>query len=128
VKHLRVGIAIGNLAGLYNAQGRRNEAEPYYKRALAIAEEAFGPPITPMLGAHSTIWHRMMWRVADMQRLSRFSRAASIYEQVLGPDHPDFAAVLNNTAIVLALEGCYREAEPIYQRCLAITEKTLGPA
>ena len=35
--------AISWLAGLYRAQGRYAEAEPLFKRALAVSEKALGP-------------------------------------------------------------------------------------
>ncbi len=35
--------SLNNLALLYQAQGRYAEAEPLYKRALAIMEKALGP-------------------------------------------------------------------------------------
>ncbi len=35
--------SLNNLAGLYHAQGKYAEAEPLYKRALAIWEKALGP-------------------------------------------------------------------------------------
>ncbi len=35
--------SLNNLAELYRAQGRYAEAEPLYKRALAIFEKALGP-------------------------------------------------------------------------------------
>jgi tetratricopeptide (TPR) repeat protein len=34
---------LNNLAALYDAQGRYAEAEPLYRRAVAIAEKALGP-------------------------------------------------------------------------------------
>ncbi len=36
-------MALNNLAGLYDDQGRYAEAEPLYKRSLAIREKALGP-------------------------------------------------------------------------------------
>src|SRR5262249_40088938 len=44
----------------------------------------------------------------------------------LGPDHPDFASSLNNLAALYCDEGRYGEAEPFYQRSLAIREKAVG--
>ena len=35
-----VGSSLNNLAGLYASQGRYAEAEPLYKRSLAISEKA----------------------------------------------------------------------------------------
>ncbi|MGH9650419.1 MAG: tetratricopeptide repeat protein, partial [Terriglobales bacterium] len=45
----------------------------------------------------------------------------------LGPNHPDLAVDLNNLAMLYTSRGWYEQAEPLYQRSMAITEKTLGP-
>ncbi len=37
------------------------------------------------------------------------------------------ATSLNNLALVYKTQGRYADAEPLYKRALAITEKTLGP-
>ncbi len=38
-----MAASLNNLALLYEAQGRYGDAEPLYKRALAIREKALGP-------------------------------------------------------------------------------------
>ena len=40
--HLNVATSLDNLALVYAAQGKYAEAEPFYKRALAIREKALG--------------------------------------------------------------------------------------
>jgi tetratricopeptide (TPR) repeat protein len=47
-------------------------------------------------------------------------------EEVLGEEHPDMALSLNNLAALYDNQGRYAEAEPLYQRALAIVEKVLG--
>ncbi len=42
-EHPHVAASLGNLAGLYQAQGKYAKAEPLYKRSLAIDEKALGP-------------------------------------------------------------------------------------
>ena len=39
----RLATSLNNLAALYRLQGRYAEAEPLYKRSLAIVEKALGP-------------------------------------------------------------------------------------
>ena len=56
-----------------------------------------------------------------------YERALAIYEQVLGPDHPDTARSLNNLGYLLQAMGNLGEARPYYERALAIYEKALGP-
>jgi len=38
-----VAASLNNLAVLYRAQGRNNDAEPLLRRALAIREKILGP-------------------------------------------------------------------------------------
>ena len=45
---------------------------------------------------------------------------------MLGAQHPDVAASLNNLALLYRAQGRYGEAEPLYQRALAIYEAVLG--
>ena len=42
-EHPQVAIDLNNLAVLYKIQGLFEEAEPLYKRSLAISEKALGP-------------------------------------------------------------------------------------
>ncbi len=46
---------------------------------------------------------------------------------MLGPEHPKVATSLNNLAELYREQGRYEEAEPRYNRSLAIREKVLGP-
>jgi len=39
----RLATSLNNLATLYHAQGKYAQAEPLYKRSLAIREKALGP-------------------------------------------------------------------------------------
>ncbi len=58
--------------------------------------------------------------------VNQFSVALQEAEN-FGPEHPDVAASLNNLAVLYRDQGKYTEAEPLYQRALAIWEKALGP-
>jgi CHAT domain-containing protein len=51
----------------------------------------------------------------------------TIYEKVLGPEHPNMAISLNNLALLYWSTGAYAQAEPLYKRALTIYEKVLGP-
>jgi tetratricopeptide (TPR) repeat protein len=47
----------------------------------------------------------------------------AILEKGYGPDHLDVARSLNNLAGLYENQGRYTEAEPLFQRSLAIREK-----
>jgi tetratricopeptide (TPR) repeat protein len=48
-------------------------------------------------------------------------------EQLLGPDHPDVATVLNSFGSLYQQVGRYADAEQFYKRMLEIREKALSP-
>ncbi len=47
----------------------------------------------------------------------------AIWEKVLGPDHPDTAASLNNLASLLSAQGDYASARPLFERELLPSER-----
>ena len=83
---------------LYDNQGRYAEAEPLYKRALAIREKALGPdhPDVALSLNNLAFLYDKQGRYADAEPL--YKRSLAISEKALGPDHPDVATSLNNLA------------------------------
>src|SRR2546425_9100205 len=76
---------------------------------------------------------RLNEEAAAIRSAGKFSQAAplvqralAIRERILGPEHPDVAASLDNLAGLYRDQGKYAEAEPLYRRALAIGEKALG--
>ena len=94
-EHPDVATALNNLALLYEAQGRRADAEPLYKRALAIEEKTLG--LDHSYGAVSlnnlAVLYQARGRYADAEPLYKRALAR---EKTLGPDDPDVAVSLIN--------------------------------
>jgi len=53
-------------------------------------------------------------------------RAASMLQDVLGPESPKVAAALRDMGQVQALRGCFRDALDIYKRALRIQTRATG--
>ncbi len=124
----RLAATLNNLAELYRTQGRYAEAEPLYRRALAIDEKALGsdhPNVATDLNNLALLYHNQ-GKHAEAEPL--YKRALAIDEKALGFDHPDVAMDLNNLAGPYHAQSRYVEAEPLYKRALAIWKKVLGPA
>jgi tetratricopeptide (TPR) repeat protein/nucleoside phosphorylase len=68
------------------------------------------------------LWHQALYTIAE----PLIQRALLIYEQQLGPDHPNTASSLHNLADLYRSQGKYAEAEPLYQRALSICEQQMG--
>ncbi len=64
---------VNNLAGLYQAQGRIGEAEPLFKRALAIWEQALRPehPYVDIALNNLAALYRTQGRNDEAERLLR---------------------------------------------------------
>ena len=56
-----------------------------------------------------------------------YKRSLAIYEEALGPGHPEVGTALNNLALLYERQGRYVDAEPLFNRSLALREKALGP-
>src|SRR5271165_1767628 len=110
-----------------NNRAEHGEAEPLYRRALAIDEKSLGPehPNVARDLNNLAVLLRATNRLAGAEPLYR--RALTIDEESLGPDHPNVARDLNNLAVLLRATNRLAEAEPLYRRALAIFEKSLGP-
>ena len=125
--HPDVAQSLNNLALLYYHQGRYADAEPLYKRAIALNEKALGPDHPDVASSLNNLaaLYQAQGRYAEAEPL--YERSLAIQEKALGPDHPDVARSLNNLAALYESQGRYADAEPRYERSLAIDEKALGP-
>ena len=62
-----------------------------------------------------------------MEAKEYLERALAIWQQTLGPQHPDVATSYNNLATVLRNEGDLKQAKEYHERALAIRLQILGP-
>ncbi len=114
-----------DLAWLYHNQARYAEAEPLYRRSLAIKEKSLGkdhPDVAATLNNLAELY-RTQGRYAEAEPLYR--RSLAIRESKLGKDHPAVATALNNLAELYKAQGRYAEAEPLYTRSLSIFKAKL---
>jgi tetratricopeptide (TPR) repeat protein len=95
------------------------DAEPLYKRSLAIREKALGPdhPDVAFALINLGALYYNKGRYANAEPV--FKRSLEIREKALGPDHPDVAASLNNLANLYDKLGRYADDHWRYTRkCL----------
>ena len=103
------------------------QAEPLYRRALAIDEESFGPGHPKVATDLNNLAQLLKAtnRLAEAEPLMR--RALAIDEESFGPGHPNVATALNNLALLLQATNRLAEAEPLMRRAMAIDEASFGP-
>ncbi|MGA2964596.1 MAG: tetratricopeptide repeat protein [Terriglobales bacterium] len=118
---------LNSLALSLTNAGDYADAEPLYRRALTISENALGadhPHVATYLSNLGSLFH-LRGDYADAETLYR--RALAIVQKALGPDSLVEGTILGNLASVRQDEADYAGAEPLYRRALAIREKALGP-
>jgi tetratricopeptide (TPR) repeat protein len=99
-EHPSVAASLNNLAGLLSAQGKYDEAEPLCRQSLAIGRKVCAIHLAASSRDHSC--------------------------KVLGEEHPDVAASLNNLAGLLRAQGKYDEALIYANQSLHINNRILG--
>jgi tetratricopeptide (TPR) repeat protein len=108
------------------AQGQHAEAARLF--ALAVQEAEKSSKDRERLGASLTglgLAYSAQRRFAEAEPI--LQRAVTVKENVLGPDHPDFARALLDLGTLYRLKNEHAKAEPPIRRAVAILEKALGP-
>lgn len=122
-----LAAALNNLAQIYADQGRDDQAEPLYKRAIALMEKGAGldsVEIAPVLNNLAALDQRQS-RFVEAEPL--FKRALAIREKSLSREHPDVGQSLNNLATFYVKQERHADAEPLFRQALAIYQKVGGP-
>ncbi len=117
---------MNQLGLLWREKARLEEAEPFFRRALAIEEASYGkddPTVSACLNNLAGLL-RAKNRLEEAEPLYR--RALAIDEASYHKNHPEVATSLNNLAGLLRVTSRVKEAEPLYRRALAITETSFG--
>ncbi|MCX4240833.1 tetratricopeptide repeat-containing serine/threonine-protein kinase [Paraliomyxa miuraensis] len=96
-----------------------------------VAEAAVGV-VEPQAGLRTANLHQVLAAISgsagDYEQVRAHSeRAIGIREQLLGPEHPSIAGLLNNIATATRLMGDPEQAIPVQEHVLAVYEASLGP-
>ena len=111
---------------LYDNQGRYEEAEPLYQRALAMRTRLLGdehPDVARSLN-NLALLYKNQGRYGEAEPL--YQDALAMRQRLLGEAHPDTGTSLKNLANLYILMGRYREAEPLYLTSLQIRQRLFG--
>jgi tetratricopeptide (TPR) repeat protein len=87
-EHSQVAYPLTGLANVYREQGRYEQAEPLYQRALAIRRKHLGPQHPDVAETLHYFAHFYELQQQTTEALSFYLQALTIREQTLGVDHP----------------------------------------
>jgi len=114
------------LGYLYADQGKLEEAEKMYSRALVGKEKAWGPDHTSTLDTVNNLGnlYKSQGKLEEAEKM--YSRALVGKEKAWGPDHTSTLSTVNNLGLLYADQGKLEEAEKMYERALRGYEIALG--
>ena len=105
---------------------RSEQLVPHIQACFALMEQK-----GMILGEAALLFNRageyLLARAQYEQAAVFFERARAIFEQVLGPEHPDTAAILANLARLYRVQGQYEQAAPLYLHALTVYKQAFGP-
>ena len=117
---------IGNLAQVYELQGKFPQAEQAYRRTLAFQSDALPE-------GHPTRIDTTHNLAVVLHQVGKFDEAARYYQlsldmerQAMGEDHPALGTTLANFGRMYHEQGQLDRAEPLYRQALAHTLRTRG--
>jgi hypothetical protein len=118
------------LARAIQKQGRDQEAEGLFKRALEMQEQA-ATPKRPDLAQYPPLaiidlgnLYRDEGRLGEIEPI--LERWLALQERILGPRHLALAQTLIELGRIHEEEKEYSEAEPLFERALEIQQENLG--
>ena len=127
VQHDLPSGATHELGDLLKRQGKTNQAEQMYQRALTGYEKVYRPNYQ----STSRIMNNLGLVYLNQGKLDgaeqMFERALASEETALGPNHSLTLETVNNLGDLCIERGQLEKAEKMLQRALAGREKILGP-
>ena len=118
---------LGKLAGVHQQRHDYAKADEVLVRALAIAEEAFGPEHPQVAWVSARLAIIRGEQGMHVEALALFERTLAIQEHALGSTHPDLAQTLGGIGSTHFMHERYDRAIPAFERALAIREAAVGP-
>ncbi|MGC1544155.1 MAG: tetratricopeptide repeat protein, partial [Candidatus Acidiferrales bacterium] len=82
----RVATTLNDLALLYRAEGKLQDAEPLYRRSLAIREKKLGPSDPAVAVSLNNLAGLLAAENRYMEAEQKYRRALAIREKALGPN------------------------------------------
>jgi tetratricopeptide (TPR) repeat protein len=127
VKDARLPEVYGHLGSIYFIRGDYQDAEPLYRRQLALYEQLYrpdSPMILPALEQLGTLF-QVQKRLPAAH--DTFARAVAISTASYGENSSDSERSLTNLSRLLMVEQDFQNAEIDAQRVVKIAETMYGP-
>jgi tetratricopeptide (TPR) repeat protein len=119
-------MSMNNLANVYYAQGKYQEAEALYTQTIRVQRRVLGPQHPDTLASTSDLAGAYAAQGKYKEAEALYSQDLEIERRVLGPEHPDLLGTVSNITSMYQREGKYALAETYAIQALAGRRNALG--
>lgn len=123
--HPAVARSLGNLGSTLDRLGQTDEAVPFLERALKLQEERYGTD-SPRIATQLVRLGAAYRHQGHADKAEVVLRGALAIREKSMPGTDAHSTALNDLAIVVSNRHQYQEADMLYERALAISEKVNG--
>jgi len=116
-----------NLGRIHQAQGSYDQAEPLFKQALALSEQAFGNQGAEMAQALNQLGMLYKYTGRFTEAGGLYQRALAILEHAGEPDHLAMAEIYHNLGGLEHASRNFARGEPYARMAMKIRRRALGP-
>jgi serine/threonine protein kinase/Flp pilus assembly protein TadD len=124
--HPYIAQILNNLAIVYTYTGEPKRAVPLLERVIQIQEKVLGPKHPDLASALMNLGDAISKSGGLIEAKPYYARAVTIMEAA-SPGNPELARFLDRLAWVARAEKDWKRAQALYERSLALRQKTLGP-
>jgi len=114
------------LGTLHTNEGKLEEAEAEYRRALELHTLEPGDRDLALAGVHNNLGNLLVRRGELVDAGMHLESAVAIYREVLGPHHPKVAVSLNNLGHLATRRQEYEAARGVYAQAYEIFVASAG--
>ncbi len=122
----RLTMTLINLALCYCAQGKHNEADPLYQRALSIDQTSGSAGKLNLAEDFSNIATHYRKQGLNAQAEPLYHKALKIWEEELGANSAEVAGCLNNLGVLYCEQNKCDAAIELYKKALNIKDSIYG--
>lgn len=122
----RLAITLNNLALCYCAQGKHQDADPLYQRALSIDQSSGGANKLMLADDFSNIATHYRKQGMNVQAETLYQKALALWEEELGEHSAEVAGCLSNLGVLFCEKGECAAAIKYFKKALSIKGSIYG--
>jgi len=126
--HEETAICHNEIGFNLTAQGRYEEAAPYFEEGLEIRQQVLGEVHPETAASYNNVGSNLNAQGRHKEATPYYEKGLEIFQQVLGVAHPYTATSYNNVGYNLTAQDRDEEAAPYYKKGLEIRQQVLGEA